>query len=120
MQENNSLLEKEIERRVKKEALCTDYVVVLETFEVSGNPFWIDNPNNDFLFLISKTIDIPVYSLLCMASVDNFYALTKKTYENQNYSFLQSFRGKVKIQVRNIAPFVPFTIDFLRITPIQP
>ena len=74
--------------------------------------------NNDILILTSPEIDIPISATLVLESYDNLFIITRAEYSIINYHKYQVFSNYLKIVLRDYGTYVPFQLEFLKITPI--
>ena len=72
---------------------------------------------NDKLVLTSKDVDLPITATLSLESHNNLFAATRAEYMMMTFNKYQVFENYLKVRVRNYGVFVPFQIEFLRITP---
>jgi hypothetical protein len=74
---------------------------------------------NDTLVLISKEIDLPVYCTLVLAGSNNNFMTSKTAFANLQAIKYQFFTDHLKLTINNVGvgSFVPFNLEFLRITP---
>jgi hypothetical protein len=112
------ILKENIDRRIKKEVLADEYFA--ETLLMR-----IDNPvidimlDNSIYFLINEHIDIPNTAKLIITSPDAFFSTSKFEYDLLQSHNNQSFRNKIKVKLINYGvSFTPFTLEFLKVTPI--
>lgn len=73
--------------------------------------------NNDLLILTNNEIDIPINATLTLESHDNLFTITKAEYSIINYHKNQVFSNYLKISLKDYGDYVPFQLEFLRITP---
>ena len=92
--------------------------------EVAELPSWDFNKvgktlelGNDILILTSPDVDIPITATLSLESQDNLFKTTRPEYLNTHYNKHQMFKGFLKAELKNYGGFVPFQLEFLRITP---
>ncbi len=112
------LLEKELNRRILKEVGANDYFHETVSVRVK-EPNTTINLDNSIYFLISKSLDIPDTAKVILNSPDSFYSFSKIEFENYQGYGNQSFRNKLRVKTMNYGiDFTPFTLEFLKVTPI--
>lgn len=74
--------------------------------------------DNDILILTSDAIDIPLTATLTLESFDNLFTTGRTAYQNLSYSKHQIFSDFLKISLKNYDEFIPFYLEFLRVTPM--
>jgi hypothetical protein len=72
---------------------------------------------NETLILTSNELDIPITATITLESLDNIFKATKTEYAAMKFNKNQVFTGFLKISVRNYGSYVPFNLEFLKITP---
>ena len=75
------------------------------------------NLNNDVLILTNKELDIPLNATLILESQDNLYTITKAEFSVITYHKFQTFSGFLKIHLKDYGNYVPFQLEFLRVSP---
>lgn len=75
---------------------------------------------NDYLFLNTYILDVPVTTKLQLESPDNLLITSKIDYETFNSYKHQVFSEAFHITVENYgAVFTPFKLEFIKVTPLQ-
>ena len=95
---------------------------ILPEIEAVNSWDFIDNAgfielNNEALILTSDELDIPITATITIESLDNIFKATKSEYGAMKFNKNQVFSGFLKISVRNYGSYVPFNLEFLKITP---
>ncbi len=72
---------------------------------------------NDILILTSKEPDIPLSATLTLESHDNLFTITRAEYAIITYYRFQPFSRYLKIHLKDYGNYVPFHLEFLKITP---
>lgn len=113
------LLKDRIERRVKDEMLADDYFLDTEVLRVEQNDqsFVLDN---SVYFLVNESIDVPVSAKVIFDSPDSFFSTSKTDYDVMNAHKHQSFRNRLRVKTLNYgAEFTPYSLEFIKVTPIN-
>lgn len=95
---------------------------VIEAVEVRVSEPIIDmGTDNSFMFLVGKTLDIPLFSRITIESDDNIFNVSPAEYETLEYRRMQRFSGYLGIKVENYGDvFEPFSLEFLKVSPKYP
>lgn len=80
------------------------------------NQVQIDLGNN-ILVLTNSELDILDTATLVLESLGNLFKATKAEHAAMSFNKYQIFTGHLKISVRNFGAYVPFNLEFIRITP---
>jgi hypothetical protein len=113
------ILKENIERRIKREVLAERYFAdtVLLRITQPVQHFTLDN---SIYFLINEKLDMPVTAKLILSSPDAFFSTSQTEYDTLKAHKNQSFRNNLKVETKNYGTeFVPFSLEFLKITPIN-
>lgn len=112
-------LKDNIKRRIEDELLADrffmDTVLIRVTKDVED--FVLDN---SIYFLINEKLDVPVTAKIIISSPDAFFSTSQADYDTLKAHKNQSFRNKLKVETRNYgAEFTPYSLEFLKVTPIN-
>ena len=112
------ILKDSIERRIKEEVLADDYFIepVLMRITADVQDFVLDN---SIYFLVNEKLDVPVVYKIVMSSPDAFFSTSQAEYDTLTAHKNQSFRNKLRVETKNHAGFTPYSLEFLKVTPIQ-
>jgi len=110
------LLQREIDRRVKDEIGATDYYAEPVMLRVD-TPKFRKQLEGSLYFLVSEKLSVPVASRIIIESPDNIFSSSQMDFEQLNTTRLQSFRNNLSIKLENYGTFVPYTLEFLKVTP---
>lgn len=113
------ILKEDIERRIKEEVLADDYFIdtVLMRITQDTQNFVLDN---SIYFLVNEKLDVPVTTKIIISSPDAFFSTSQADYDTLKAHKNQSFRNKLKVETSNYgAEFVPYSLEFLKVVPIQ-
>jgi hypothetical protein len=113
------ILKENIERRIKKEVLAKDYFAETVLMRIES-PLLNTMLDNSIYFLINESLDIPITAKVIITSPDAFFSTSKSEYAIMQSHNNQSFRNKLKVETKNYGvEFIPYTLEFLKVTPID-
>jgi len=103
-------------KTVRQTKLCDTFVSEHLNITVNRIPFFVKLDGNNFYYLISEKIDIPVNAKILIESEDNVISFSKSEFEYDKVHELEQFNGYLKIRVENVdvATFTPFKLKFLK------